>query len=64
MSGIFKRLRLHGLIERVKGTYKYVPTAYGKELIAASLTVVKLILATALAEAFLSRFRQHLNQSV
>lgn len=48
MSRIFKRLRLHGLIERVKGTYKYFPTAYGKEVIAAGLTVKNLILVPAL----------------
>ena len=27
MSRIFKRLRLHGIIERVQGTYKYFTTA-------------------------------------
>lgn len=32
MSRIFKRLRLHGIIDRVKGSYKYFPTAYGKEI--------------------------------
>lgn len=32
ISRIFKRLRLHGLIERVQGTYKYFATAYGKEI--------------------------------
>ena len=39
MSRIFKRLRLHGIIERAEGTYKYFTTAYGKEIIAAGLTV-------------------------
>ena len=33
MSRIFKRLRLHGIIERVQGTYKYFATAYGKEIL-------------------------------
>ena len=49
MSRIFKRLRLHGIIERVEGTYKYFATAYGKEVIAAGLTVRNLVLIPALA---------------
>ena len=49
MSRIFKRLRLQGIIERVKGTYKYFPTAYGKEVIAAGLTIRNLVLIPALA---------------
>lgn len=49
MSRIFKRLRLHGIIERLQGTYKYFPTAYGKEIIAAGLTVRNLVLVPALA---------------
>lgn len=48
MSRIFKRLRLHGLIERAEGTYKYFSTAFGKEVIAAGLTVKNLILVPAL----------------
>ena len=43
MSRIFKRLRLHGIIERTKGTYKYFAAAYGKEIIAAGLTVRNLV---------------------
>ena len=49
MSRIFKRLRLLGIIERVKGTYKYFPTAYGKEVIAAGLAIRNLVLMPALA---------------
>lgn len=49
MSRIFKRLRLHGIIERVQGTYKYFATVYGKEIIAAGLTVRNLVLIPALA---------------
>ena len=49
MSRIFKRLRLHGIIERVQGTYKYFATAYGKKIIAAGLTVRNLVLIPALA---------------
>lgn len=49
MSRIFKRLCLHGIIERGKGTYKYFVTAYGKEVIAAGLAVRNLQLIPALA---------------
>ncbi len=49
MSRIFKRLRLHEIIERIQGTYKYFITAYGKEIIAAGLTVRNLVLIPALA---------------
>ena len=48
MSRIFKRLRLHGIIERVKGTYKNFVTVYGKEVIAAGLTIRNLVLIPAL----------------
>ncbi len=49
MSRIFKRLSLHGILERGKGTYKYFPTALGKEIIAAGLTIRNLVLVPALA---------------
>lgn len=49
MSRIFKRLRLHGIIECVKGTYKYFPTVYVKEIIAAGLTIRNLVLIPTLA---------------
>lgn len=49
MSRIFKRLCLHGIIERVPGTYKYFVTAYGKEIIAAGLTLRNLVLIPELA---------------
>lgn len=49
MSRLFKRLRLHGIIERVQDAYKYFPIAYGKEIIAAGLTVRNLVLISALA---------------
>ena len=48
MTRIFKRLRLHGLIEKIPGSYKYLITALGKEIIAAGLTVKNLILVPAL----------------
>lgn len=49
MSRVFKRLRLHAMIERTKGSYKYFPTALGKEIIAAGLTIKNLVLVPALA---------------
>jgi DNA-binding MarR family transcriptional regulator len=48
MSRVFKRLRLHGLIERVQGSYKYFVTALGKEIIAAGLVIKNLVLIPAL----------------
>lgn len=38
MTRIFKRLKVHGLIEKILGSYKYLITALGKEIIAAELT--------------------------
>lgn len=48
MTRIFKRLRLHGLIEKIPGSYKYLITALGKEIIAAGLTVKNMVLVPAL----------------
>lgn len=48
MTRIFKRLRLHGLIEKIPGSYKYLITTLGKEVITAGLTVKNLILVPAL----------------
>lgn len=44
MTRIFKRLRIHGLIEKIPGSYKYLVTALGKEIIAAGLTIKILFL--------------------
>ena len=44
MSRIFKRLRLHGLIEKVEGSYKYFPTTLGKAVITAGLSIRNMIL--------------------
>ena len=49
MSRIFKRLRLHGLIERKGSSYKYFVTAFGKEVISAGLSIRSLILIPALS---------------
>ena len=48
MTRIFKRLKVHGLIEKIPGTYKYLITSLGKEIITAGLTVKNLILVPAL----------------
>jgi hypothetical protein len=48
MSRIFKRLRLHGLIEKIDGTYRYFLTALGKSVVAAGLKVRNLIIVPAL----------------
>jgi hypothetical protein len=48
MSRIFKRLRLHGLIEKVQGSYRYFLTALGKSVITAGLYVKNLIIVPAL----------------
>lgn len=48
MTKIFKRLKVHGLIEKIPGTYKYLITSLGKEIITAGLTIKNLILILAL----------------
>lgn len=49
MSRIFKRLRFHGIIERMPERYKYFTIAYRKEVIVAGLAVKNLVLIPALA---------------
>ena len=49
MSRIFKRLHLHGLIQKIEGSYKYFLSALGKEVIAAGLKVRNLIIVSELA---------------
>ena len=44
MSRVFKRLRLHGLIEKIDGTYKYFLTTLGKSVVTAGLKVKNLII--------------------
>ena len=43
MSRIFKRLRLHGLIERKKGTNKYFPTVLGTAVITVGLSIRSMV---------------------
>ena len=49
MSRIFKRLRLHGLIEKIEGTYRYFLTALGKSVVAAGLKVKNMVIIPALS---------------
>ena len=49
MSRIFKRLRLHGLVERQNHSYKYFPTELGKAVITAGLSIRSLVLIPALS---------------
>ena len=51
MSRIFKRLCLHGLIEKIDGTYRYFLTALGKSVVAAGLKVRNLVIVPELARA-------------
>ena len=51
MSRILKRLRLHGLIEKVSGSYKYLLTTLGKSVVVAGLKVKNLIIVPELALA-------------
>jgi len=51
MSRIFKRLRLHGLIEKIDGTYRYFLTVLGKSVVVAGLKVKNLVIVPELARA-------------
>jgi hypothetical protein len=44
ISRIIKRLRVHGLIKKVRSSYKYYPTKYGIEVITAGLKIKNLYL--------------------
>ena len=50
VSRIIKRLFLHGLIEKISGTYRYFLTALGKSVVAAGLKVRNLIIVPQLAK--------------
>src|SRR3954451_3806720 len=49
VSRLLKRLRLHGLARKVGRTYKYYLTAFGKQVIAAGLSLKHLFLISQLA---------------
>lgn len=49
MSRILKRLRLHGLVKKIGGTYKYYLTKIGRQVVAAGLKLKQLFLIPELA---------------
>ena len=51
ISRLFKRLRVHNLIEKVRGTFKYRLTALGKQVITAGLKFINMSLALELARS-------------
>jgi hypothetical protein len=50
ISRILKRLLLHGLIKRVRGTYRYYLTRLGKKVIITALKLKTLVVIPSLAE--------------
>jgi hypothetical protein len=50
MSRMIKRLRIHGLIKKVRAGYRYHLTRLGRQTVAAALTVRELIVIPALAQ--------------
>ena len=50
VSRILKRLRLHGLIRKIKGTYKYYLTNLGKQLIVATMRIKEYVIIPSLSE--------------
>lgn len=49
LSRMVKRLRMHRLVKKVRGTYRYYPTRLGRRLIAAALKLRELCIIPALA---------------
>ena len=49
VSRLLKRLRLHGLIQKVARGYKYYATSFGKDILAAALKLRELVLIPQLA---------------
>jgi len=50
ISRLIKRLRVHGLIKRVRNSYKYYPTKYGLEVILTGLKIKDLYIIPALSQ--------------
>jgi hypothetical protein len=50
ISRIIKRLLLHGLIKRVRGTYRYYLTRLGKKVVTTALKLKTLVVIPSLAE--------------
>jgi hypothetical protein len=51
VARVLKRMRLHGLIKKIRSTYKYYITALGQRLIIAALKIKEHILIPSLASA-------------
>jgi hypothetical protein len=49
MSRIFKRLSLHGLIDKIAGTHRHILTSLGKSVVAAGLKVKNMIVVPQLS---------------
>lgn len=49
VSRLLKRLRLHGLIQKIGPTYKYYLTRFGKDVIATGLKLRELVIIPQLA---------------
>ena len=54
VSRILKRLKLHGLIRKIKGTYKYYLTSMGKQAIVAAMRIKEYIIVPSLSVRNLS----------
>ena len=52
ISRLLKRLRLHGLIKKIAGTYKYYLTNLGKRLIVTSLRIKEYVIVPSLCPSF------------
>ena len=51
ISRLFKRLRVHSLIEKVRGTLKYRLTSLGKQIITAGFAFINMSLVPELARS-------------
>lgn len=54
ISRLLKRLRVHGLIKRVRNSYKYYPTALGKLAVALGLKLMSMFVQPQLARGILA----------
>lgn len=51
LSRLLKRLRVHGLIKKIGGSYKYYLTTFGKEIITCSQKVINMVMIPQLSIA-------------
>ncbi|MEJ7827646.1 MAG: hypothetical protein WKF91_05610 [Segetibacter sp.] len=50
LSRLIKRLRVHGLIKKIKNSYKYYLTLFGKEIITCSQKVINMVMIPQLSK--------------